>query len=217
MIYIKKGKEPASLTVYKKQKYVYFDGYDKKDDIREQLLKDQGYLCAYCMRRIDIKHMKIEHWYPENLLTDLETLDYKNMLGCCEGHIDGTRGSDDTCDTRKGYQKIQVNPLDRSTLESIQYRSATGEIYSENEEIEKDINDTLNLNSEAHMLKLNRKHLLSQVIMNLSSQQKNGIWKKSVLEKAKAIYEGKDAAGMKREYAGIALWYIDKKLKTVKK
>ncbi len=53
--------------------------------------------------------------------------------------------------------------------------------------------------------------------MNLSSQQKNGIWKKSVLEKAKAIYEGKDAAGMKREYAGIALWYIDKKLKTVKK
>ena len=91
MIYIKKGKEPASLTAYKKQKYVYFDGYDKKDDIREQLLKDQGYLCAYCMRRIDIKHMKIEHWYPENLLTDLETLDYKNMMGCCEGHIDGTR------------------------------------------------------------------------------------------------------------------------------
>ncbi len=48
MIYIKKGKEPAFLTAYKKQKYVYFDGYDKKDDIREQLLKDQGYLCAYC-------------------------------------------------------------------------------------------------------------------------------------------------------------------------
>ena len=54
MIYIKKGKEPASLTAYKKQKYVYFDGYDKKDDIREQLLKDQCsiFICLISILRI---------------------------------------------------------------------------------------------------------------------------------------------------------------------
>ena len=32
MIYIKKGKEPDSLTKYKKQKFAYYDGYKEKDD-----------------------------------------------------------------------------------------------------------------------------------------------------------------------------------------
>lgn len=50
MIYIKKGKEPDSLTKYKKQKFAYYDGYKEKDDVREMLLKEQGYLCAYCMK-----------------------------------------------------------------------------------------------------------------------------------------------------------------------
>ena len=57
MIYIQKGKEPASLTAYKKQAHAYYDGCNK-DDIRENLLREQGYLCAYCMRRIEKEKMK---------------------------------------------------------------------------------------------------------------------------------------------------------------
>ena len=101
MIYIKKGNEPDSLTKYRKKKFAYYDGYKDKDDIRKNLLEEQGYLCAYCMRRIDKKRMKIEHWYPEEHLTDIECLNYQNMLGVCLGHINGTKGSDDTCDTHK--------------------------------------------------------------------------------------------------------------------
>jgi len=81
MLYIKKGHEPDSLTKYRKEKFAYYDGFKEKDDIRKYLLEEQGYLCAYCMRRIDMEHMKIEHWYPEDLLSDIECLDYKNMLG----------------------------------------------------------------------------------------------------------------------------------------
>ena len=40
MIYIQKGKEPASLTAYKKQAHAYYDGCNK-DDIRENLLREQ--------------------------------------------------------------------------------------------------------------------------------------------------------------------------------
>lgn len=87
MIYIQKGKEPLSLTEYKKQPYAYYDGCNK-DDIRSSLLREQGYLCAYCMRRINKEHMKIEHWRPEKVLTEAQKLDYRNMLGVCEGHID---------------------------------------------------------------------------------------------------------------------------------
>ena len=216
MLYIKKGKEPASLTKYKKQKFAYFDGWNK-DDIRELLLEEQGYLCAYCMRRIDNKHMKIEHWYPENQLSDIERLDYQNMLGCCEGHIEGTEGKHDTCDTKKGYKLITVDPRDSRTLALVQYRSATGEIYSDNEEIQKDLNETLNLNSDKHMLKINRKQLLNQVILQLRTLQKSGNWKKSTLEKVKQKYENKDENGQKIEYAGIALWYINKRLERAEK
>ncbi len=216
MIYIEKGKEPESLTAYKKKKHAYFDGCNK-EDIRNSLLREQGYLCAYCMRRIEKMHMKIEHWYPECDLSATETLDYGNMLGCCTGHIEGSRGSDDTCDTHKGNRHIKINPLDRNVLQYIKYKSASGRIYSEDIEIEKDLNDTLNLNADRHMLMINRKQLLNQLILELSKIQKNGVWNKTILEKVKNKYESTDAAGMKKEFVGIAIWYIDKKLKAAGK
>ena len=139
------------------------------------------------------------------------------MLGCCEGHIEGTEGKHDTCDTKKGYKLITVDPRDSRTLALVQYRSATGEIYSDNEEIQKDLNETLNLNSDKHMLKINRKQLLNQVILQLRTLQKSGNWKKSTLEKVKQKYENKDENGQKIEYAGIALWYINKRLERAEK
>lgn len=212
MLYINKGKEPDSLTRYKKQRHAYFDGFREKDDIREKLLEEQGYLCAYCMRRIDIRHMKIEHWYPENKLTEIEKLDYRNMLGSCMGHIDGTDGKKaDTCDAAKKGNVIVVNPQNKSTLRKIKYKSF-GEIYSDDDVIDRDINETLNLNSQEHMLALNRKQLLHQLIAELNKMQKSGIWGKHILEQAKKKYMEKDRMGRKKEYAGVAIWYLDKKL-----
>ena len=213
MLYIKKGNEPKSLTKYRKEKFAYYDGFKEKDDIRKNLLKEQGYLCAYCMRRIDIKHMKIEHWYPEDLLSDSECLEYKNMLGACEGHIVGTSGCDDTCDTQKGSKIITINPQDEVTLNKIQYKSATGEIYSNDETIQKDLDKTLNLNSEKHSLKRNRKAMLNSAINEMCKLQKNGIWKKKNIEDMIAYYQSKDSEGKKKEYAGIVLWYLQKKSK----
>lgn len=64
MIWIQKKEEPPSLTQYKKQPFAYYDGYKNKEELRQALLRDQGYLCAYCMRRIENNResMKIEHW-----------------------------------------------------------------------------------------------------------------------------------------------------------
>ena len=41
MRYITKGREPSSLTQYKKQSGAYFDGVNK-EDIRQALLEEQG-------------------------------------------------------------------------------------------------------------------------------------------------------------------------------
>lgn len=213
MLYIQKGREPESLMQYRKEKFAYYDGYPYKDDIREKLLAEQGYLCAYCMQRIDKEHMKIEHWYPEDRITDVERLDYQNMLGVCIGHMDGTKEKDDICDTHKKNELITVNPQDKITLSQIKYKTATGEIYSDNPEILKDLDKTLNLNCDKHLLKENRKAVLNSVIRELGKLQKNGIWGKKVLETMKSKYESVDLDGKKKEYAGIVLWYLEKKIK----
>ena len=60
------------------------------------LLKEQGYLCAYCMKKITEKTIHIEHWIPqrhpqEGYLEysqedcDRFAIDYQNMLGVCPG------------------------------------------------------------------------------------------------------------------------------------
>lgn len=212
MIYIQKGREPDSLTQYKKQKFAYFDGCNK-NDIREALLKEQGYLCAYCMRRISRDTMKIEHWYPEELLeTDLERLDYANMLGCCEGHMEGGKFKDDICDTHKKSTTITLNPMDERTIEKISYKRATGEIYSTDQEIQKDLDETLNLNCNAFYLKENRKAMLSAVTDELGKFQTQGMWSRKLLQKILRHYKEADSNGRKKEYAGVAIWYIEKKL-----
>jgi len=216
MLYIQKKQEPVSLMKYRKQKFSYFDGYPDKDDVRERLLEEQGYLCAYCMRRIDKNHMKIEHWYPEDRLNDIQRLDYRNMLGACEGHIPGTKQSDDTCDTHKGNELLVVNPLEQTTLETIQYRTATGEIFSEEDVIQNDLNNTLNLNSEKHQLMRNRKETLDAVINEMSKLQQKGIWNRKMIESMLKVYQGTDSEGKKREYSGIVVWYLKKKMNKAK-
>lgn len=61
----------------------------KKDKIREALLIEQHYLCAYCMSSIENNplHTTIEHWLP--LSKSKETaLDYQNFLATCKGGSD---------------------------------------------------------------------------------------------------------------------------------
>lgn len=216
MIYIKKGKEPPSLTAYKKEKFAYFDGCNK-EDIRKNLLAEQGRLCAYCMRRIDEDSMKIEHWYLEDRLSEREKLDYRNMLGVCEGHIDGQSGKWDTCDAHKKNQLLTIDPQNAQQISEIKYRTKSGEIYSDNPDIDKDLNDTLNLNSEKHFLKQNRKAILDEVIKNLVSEKRKGNWNSKMLQSMKQKYEQYDSEGKKREYAGIVLWYLNKKLRSLER
>lgn len=66
MIYIRKGTEPRSLTEYRNQPGATYEGYREKDALRDALLEEQGYICAYCMRRISKEKMKIEHWKAQN-------------------------------------------------------------------------------------------------------------------------------------------------------
>lgn len=101
MKYIKKGDSPAEFEQWKidfkdrnGREPVYSDlkGLVKKN-LKETLLKEQGYICCYCMCQIVAYDSHIEHFIARSeakdrpysvIIQDVE-LGYKNLLLSCEG------------------------------------------------------------------------------------------------------------------------------------
>ena len=112
MRYIKKLPEPEKLRAARRDGLTGYDDMTKevRDEVKMQLLREQGYICAYCMRCIQHhpdfspKEMQIEHYIAQSSETGkqdpLLSIDYRNMLGVCPGGKDrGAHHFDDlTCD-----------------------------------------------------------------------------------------------------------------------
>ena len=217
MRYIEKREEPDSLTRYKQNANAYFDGYGQKDDIRKKLLQEQGCLCGYCMRRIsDYSKVKIEHIVPQSRLKDneREALNYKSMLGVCYGNEKKGRSERNlTCDAHRKNTDLKVNPFDKTCIDKIKYKS-DGHIYSDDIELEQDLDVTLNLNydgADAYLV-MNRREVLNACKEKLAKMKKNGMWSKSMLRKVLKEYEMPDEQGRLKPYSGIVLWYVEKRL-----
>ena len=217
MIEIKKNKEPNKLLKYRKStgaNYISMD-LDVKEAVKESLLNEQGYLCAYCMRRIPESTaesgMKIEHWDPRNQEDgsgNKRELDYKNMLGVCLGNQGCGNKHMLTCDSSKGNTPMYLNPCDAKTLESIYY-SNNGEIKSDNEVVKHELNVVLNLNCDDVSFKDNRKKVLLEVKKKINdySEGNNDAYCMKVLE------ELKHEQGKQTPFKGIAIWWLEKRLK----
>lgn len=222
VIEIRKDREPRRLLQYRQQQGASYEEMDRevKEELLEQLLEEQGHLCAYCMRRIPEKRtlpesvpaVTIEHWLPRNP-QDHENfgqgLDYKNMFAVCSGN----RGCGDrkkmTCDAYRGNVPLKVNPCDAETLCGITYTSS-GRIQSSNAEIDEDLNKRLNLNCEKISLPENRKRALQTMIEETRKECGKGnitLYCKRKLEKIR------DAKDPKIPYVGILIWWLEKKIK----
>ena len=66
---IEKNSEPKELSEYRKKKdsYKNFSQKQGKGVVQQSLLDEQGFICAYCIKRIDIKTIRIEHWEPQSI------------------------------------------------------------------------------------------------------------------------------------------------------
>lgn len=128
-----------------------------KHQLRSQLAVEQGWLCAFCMRRItqdalDSRGeptMKIAHRVPIAADSN-KALDWGNMLGSCDG---GQRsgGRFWTCDAAQGATALSVDPTAPRSMSKIRYErrdSSSGLfITSDEPEIRTDVEQTLTLNS----------------------------------------------------------------------
>ncbi|WP_373077466.1 hypothetical protein [Fusobacterium varium] len=206
MILIKKKSIPPSLVKYKKTINASFDSLPKevKDKIRTSLLEEQGYICAYCMKKLkdDSSQIKIEHYVAR---TEENELDYKNLLAVCKGN-EGEPFENQTCDTRKGSQEIKINPQENRDILTVSYTN-DGRIKSTNKDYQKDFDDTLNLNSTLGLVPL-RKSALDSLKRKLYERKTH--LTRETIEK---IYNKYLEANVKESYVGILLWYLQKKLK----
>jgi len=72
-------------------------GYQAAHDCRDQALRNQHDLCAYCERKIaadDPLHCQVEHFHPKSDSTGTRNwdLDWGNMLAVCDGGSSSLQG-----------------------------------------------------------------------------------------------------------------------------
>ena len=202
MILIKKKSEPHSLTTYKKTINASFDNQPSKvkEDLRKSLLEEQGYICAYCMKRIEESaDIKIEHYEARNSTNELS---YKNLLAVCKGN-EGSSKERQTCDTKKGNRVLHINPQKVGDISTI-FFTRNGEVKSTNLLFQKDLDEVLNLNDKFGNLISARKSALKALQKKITPMNKNQIEK---------LYNKLKSAERKIEYVGILLWYLKKKIK----
>lgn len=203
-----------------------------KEEIRKCLLKEQHFLCAYCMKRIDNDplHTTIEHWSP--LSKDKNAaLEYSNMLGVCDGgrKTELSEGEPRAlcCDAHKGDdEKMLLNPMDQQQMSLIKYRS-NGEIYTdpENKEMDQDMNYTLQLNgvldkdgklkmdTSTQLLK-GRRDAYEQCQKFFRQLNKAGKCTSNMVRKRIEDIENQEKMP---EYAGVTLFFLKKKYQELRK
>jgi uncharacterized protein (TIGR02646 family) len=102
-----KGEYPSYKELSKNPEYTshFFN-------IRQQLLKEQGYICCYCQQLISFvetqsPNMRVEHFKPKNNkdFKELE-VDYLNLLAACLGYTK----EETHCDQRKLGKELKDIP-----------------------------------------------------------------------------------------------------------
>ncbi|MCH5284708.1 MAG: hypothetical protein J1E42_03820 [Akkermansiaceae bacterium] len=158
MIKITKGPEPPEWKLCRETPGASFSGAHKAE-LRRSLWDEQGHLCAYCMKRIvisdgshkeltRIEHLKSQSWCKENGREDL-LMDYHNLVLCCQGNDndDASRLSFECCDVHKHDACLSFDIFSDAFEKTLSYDIENGTLASDDPDIHRDINDTLNLNN----------------------------------------------------------------------
>jgi uncharacterized protein (TIGR02646 family) len=199
-------REPASLTIHKRQPHADYDNYEDKDALRKSLVAEQRGLCCYCQSRIrpDANNMKIEHWQCRADYPDRQ-LDYSNLLGACLGGH-GRPEREQHCDTSKGNRTLRFCPADPEHPIELHIKFlGNGEIASDDDAINAALNDILNLNLDR--LVSNRKAVLDAFKERLGKGKLNAARE---LEK----WDGTQHGDLP-EYAQVMVFWLRRRLRKI--
>jgi uncharacterized protein (TIGR02646 family) len=226
MKYIQKNlREPQALKEYRETTpNATYGGYvDTEHKLKEALLEEQGYICAYCMGKISNLELnenhkpkiEVEHLKPQKKYPHL-SLDYSNMLAVCNGlskpypHNKKIQHCDKTEDGKaNGQVELQkLNPLNKSNSEDLLMYDLNGKIKSKtnNEIVENDLNTVLNLNND--VLIKHRRVILDKVKSDLMQEKPMQQWTQSLFDKHLSLWQNK-IKGKYRQYCMVAIWFLN--------
>lgn len=209
--------EPASLKQTRSTPGSTY-GDCNKEDIRVALLKEQGKICAYCMKRITEKLDEngqpvttIEHYLAQKSQdgNDL-TMNYMNMLGVCRGN-DGMPKALQHCGNKRGKISLTIDPRNPICETQVKYEITTGKVYSDDPVIDTDLNETLGLNEE-NLVK-NRRSVISIASVSLQNLKKRKGKPLSKSDLSSEINRWKSKSDKHDEYCMAAVFYIERQLR----
>lgn len=134
-----------------------------KQELKQQLLSEQGDICCYCEQKIKADTSHIEHLKPKSLYPK-ETFNYNNLLASCE--------NSKSCGHKKKrwYSSNMVSPLNSDCEERFIY-TREGHISPKNE-TDKDAKETINkLGLNTKKLK-NRRKIIASIFPPLEKNMK---------------------------------------------
>lgn len=150
---IDKGPEPQEWKTYRLTENVRYQSFPYLVDA---LLEEQGYICAYCERRIphqdapSEENHRIDHLSTQmraREVGDASDLDYQNMVICCPGNIANNKEYYH-CDKAKGHKALSISPLSAAMMNTIRF-TPTGRIKSTSTILDDELNENgLNLNND---------------------------------------------------------------------
>ena len=174
--------EPASLRNFRETTpNTSYNGLpsDIKQAIRTALWREQGYICVYCMGRIDAlkDSMEIEHFitqnrHPLSQFTEQQHRDralrHDNFLGTCSSR---------KCSAIRGNIPLTVNPMLNSCEVLVRFRK-DGRAYSNNPIVDAEIKDVLKLNLLSEL----RRVVIDKARENLIKSSPDNKWNQALIQ-----------------------------------
>jgi hypothetical protein len=160
------------------------------------------------MQRIteDPGAVKIEHRVPQTV-DESRALAWRNMLGVCPGN-EGSPPAQQHCDTRKGNEVITVNPFERSLMATILY-TAEGRVRSTREDLQRDLDERLNLNWEA-LVRRRREAVLGMA--DALGRRAGQAFSNARLITALQRCQQPDGDGRLPPFVGVLEWWLKRRL-----
>jgi len=220
---IEKRAEPACLEDLRQTPGADWSsvGGAQKQEMRKAAWDEQHGLCAYCMSRLpepSAQTMKIEHYHARSVKKE-HWFVWDNLLGVCLGDIGIESGGDRYhCDTYRGQlpkekQDLHVHPAQFPPDAGKRFScTKAGELIPAknlDDQTKACVQSTIDkLNLNIWRLKNNRKRVLFALQERLYQDDAPASIK-ALLEQAKST----DAQGRLKEYAEVAVQYLEKKLR----
>lgn len=163
------------------------------DDLRKELLIEQGGLCCFCNRKISEASMSIEHLVPQSRDSGKAT-DWSNLVASCNDR--------NTCNQSRSNTALEVLPTHPHCEKTI-YLNPAGRL--ETAEYSITVNKVLNLNDR--QLIDRRREVLRREVTFLSRQPRPTL--KQVADRMRRLGE-KDSNGHFLPFCSLLAGYLER-------